>query len=466
MARKINDSTLKNYLAKTSKPELIAWLMERCQQDERLRASLLDLVTPKEDAKALTSEIRSRIRKAWQLSKRKDGWKMALPISRELDQVLTSIWGLMDKDCLTEAEKLLVVFIQAAEKGMAHIDDSYGYLWPTCQQGVTLWGQVWARIEPRDSKELAELVYGQIHHNDCAVKDDMILKFAEALGEAGLRALQWRLKGDLAALPQPDSKAKFPDFGRVQVAGWLEEIADALGDVDEYIAIVESEQQVKTYALPVARRLFEAARLQEALAFLEKGTGHRGFHHGEPYDYPTLKTKILAGLGRGDEARETLWKEFATYLSVSTFESILEMTPEVQQAQARARAVSLAEHHRSPEQAAYFLVRLDELQRAASLVEEKQGEISGSMYDVLLKVAQALTEPHPAQAWILYKALTINILDEGRYKAYPHAARYLMRMEELADTAGIQPHQAEFVTSLRQAHGRKSSFWAKVKTHS
>lgn len=81
-------------------------------------------------------------------------------------------------------------------------------------------------------------------------------------------------------------------------------------------------------------------------------------------------------------------------------------------------------------------------------------------------MAQALAEPHPAQAWILYKALTIDILDEGRYKAYPHAARYLMRMEELADTAGIQPRQAEFIASLRQAHGRKSSFWAKVKTHS
>ena len=466
MARKITDKALKSYLAKASKPDLIAWLLERCQEDERLRASLLDLVTPKENAKDLTSEIRSRIRKAWQLSKRKDGWKMALPISRELDQVLASIQGLMDKGCLAEAETLLVVFVQAAENGMAHIDDSYGYLWPTCQQGVALWGQVWARTEPRDSKKLAELVYGHIHNNDYAVKDNMISKFADALGEEGLHTLQWRLKGDLAALPQPDPQAKLPDFERVQVTGWLEEIADALGDIDEYIAIVKAEQQTETYALPIARRLFEAGRLQEALTFLEKGRAHRGFHHGEPYDYPTLKTKILVGLGRGDEARETLWKEFATFLRMSTFESILELTPDQQKAQAYDRAISLAEHHRSPEQAAYFLVRLGKLQRAANLLERRQSDISGSMYDVLLKVAQALAEPHPAQAWIVYKALTVDILDEGRYKAYPHAARYLMRMDELADTAGTQPRQAEFVVSLRQAHGRKSSFWAKVKDHS
>ena len=53
---KKNLSLLKNYLAKISKPELVAWLLDRCQEDERLRASLLDLVTPKEDAKALTGE--------------------------------------------------------------------------------------------------------------------------------------------------------------------------------------------------------------------------------------------------------------------------------------------------------------------------------------------------------------------------------------------------------------------------
>ena len=61
MVRKISDNALKNYLAKTSKPERIARLMERCQEHEKLRASLLDLVTPKDNAKTLTSEIRIHI---------------------------------------------------------------------------------------------------------------------------------------------------------------------------------------------------------------------------------------------------------------------------------------------------------------------------------------------------------------------------------------------------------------------
>jgi len=461
MVRRISDDKLQQYVEAIGKSELIAWLLERCQDDEKLRASLLDLVTPKGNTDALADEIRGRIHQAWQLAKRRDGWKMALPISRELDQALDSIRSLMDKGSLAEAEKLLVSFVQAAEKGMTSVDDSYGYLWPTCHRGVTLWGEVWAQIQPRDVKYLTDLVYEHIHDNGYAIKDDMISKFAKALGDEGLRALQWRLKGDLAALPQPDPGERLPNIQRVQVVGWLKEIADTLGDVDEYIAIIESEQQVQTYALSVARRLFEAGRLQEALAYLEKGTAR--FISGEPDDYPTLKSKTLIALGRKDEAKEIFWQEFAGSLSTSAFEKILELTPDTEKDHAHQRAAALAERHRAPERGAYFLVEMHALERAARLIQQRQGEISGVFYDTTVKVAEALTEPYPAQAWTLYKILLLNILNESRYKAYPHAARYLICMQELAVAAGIQAQQTEFVQHLRQVHGRKSSFWAKAK---
>jgi hypothetical protein len=170
---------LRTYLETTGKPELVAWLLERCQDDGKLRACLLDLVTPKAHTDVLAGEIRGRIRQAWQLAKRRDDGKMALPISRELDQVLVSIRSLMDKGDLAKAQKLLVSCVRVAEKGMANIDDSDGYPWPTCQQGVTLWGEVRARIEPRDTKQLAGLVYDHIHDNGYAVTNNRITHFAK-----------------------------------------------------------------------------------------------------------------------------------------------------------------------------------------------------------------------------------------------------------------------------------------------
>jgi len=235
-----------------------------------------------------------------------------------------------------------------------------------------------------------------------------------------------------------------------------------LGDLDEYIAVTKSEHQIEIYALPVARRLFEAGRLEEALAYLEKGTTK--FIAGELYDYPTLKSTILIALGRTDEAREILWREFAGSLSTSTLEKILELIPEAQQDQARQKATALAESYRFPDQGAYFLIRVSEFDRAARLVQQRQDEISGSSYETLLKVADALASAYPSQAWTLYRILLLDILNESRYKAYGHAADYLLRMEQLAVDAGIQSQQTEFVQTLRQTHGRKSSFWAKVET--
>jgi hypothetical protein len=465
MVEKITYDKLSSYLQKVGKPELIACLMARCREDEKLRASLLDLVAPKEEAKALASEISARISRAWRLSDHRDGWKMALPISRELDHVLTSIQSLMDKGCLIEAEKLLVAFVKAAEKRMADVDDSYGYLSPACQEGVTLWGEVWSRIEPRDTVQLANLVYGHIHDDDYGVKDGMISKFAKALGDEGLHALQRRFRGALAKLPPPNPEEPYwkRDFRRRQIVGWLKDIADSLKDVDEYIAISEAEQQIETDAMEISRRLFDAERFQEALAFLEKCCANQGSVRGEPYDYSSLRRKILIALGRTQEARDTLWQEFMKGLGLFTFEKVLELTPEEQKDTIHRKAVSLAEQYRSPEHGAYFLVQMNELERAARLIEQRQDEISGSWYSSLSKVAEALADSYPSQAWLVYRSLLLDILDGARYKAYSHGPKYLMLMEQLAKKTNLQSQQAEFVQMLRQKHGRKSSFWAKVK---
>jgi hypothetical protein len=461
MTHKISDDELRSYLEAASKADLIAWLMERCDEDERLRASLLDLVTPKEKVGLLVEEIRGRLEQALQQSGHRDGYRLMPEISRELDDTLVSIQSLIDRDCPVQAEKLLADFIGAVEQYIDRAAGSYEHLWFTGQRAVTSWGQAWAGIAERDPQQLATLVYGHIHANNYRVKDDMIPAFAAALGSEGLRALQRHLKDDLDAQP---AGRDTHGSGRRRIAGWLKQIADGLGDVDEYIAIVKSEDQEGTEVVPVARRLFTAGRLQEALACLQNPPS--SYAANESYDYPKLKSQILAALGRKDEACEVYWQEFTKYPSMSTFERILELTPDEDKAEARQKAAALAESHRSAEQAAHFLVQINELDRAARLVQQRLGEISGTFYSTVAEVAQALEQSHPLQAWELYRILLLDVLNRAYSKAYHHAVDYLVHMEELAQRAGIQSQQAEFMATLRQTHGRKSSFWAKVKTNS
>jgi predicted aconitase len=68
------------------------------------------------------------------------------------------------------------------------------------------------------------------------------------------------------------------------------------------------------------------------------------------------------------------------------------LTPDEDKTEARQKAAALAESHRSAEQAAHFLVQINELDRAARLVQQRLGEISGTFYSTVAEVAQALVE--------------------------------------------------------------------------
>jgi hypothetical protein len=451
MSKKISDNKLREYINQIDKEALVEWLIEQCQYDNRLRSSLLDLATPREAAETLVSEIRSRINNAWAKSRSRDGYRQALPISKELDLVLQSINSIIEKGCYTEAEKILVRYIEAAEKYGVEIDDSHGYLWPTCKAGITLWGKVWARIEPRDKIKLAELVYYHVHNNVNGLKDDIITDFKDALGIGGLQHLKEKLLKDYKALP--DSK-------KYTLCWQLENIADALDDVDFFIEVNQMKGKISRDAIPIARRLYEARRYEEARAYI--GEADYFQFPDEPYDYATLKSKILVAVGRGDEALKTLWNDFSQHLSSNTLENILQLSDSDKHEQVRQKACKIAIEHKDIYSAISFLAQQDQLFTAANLISQRQSEISGEAYYSVLPVAEKLKEQFPAQAWILFKVLTVDILESNRYKAYGHAAGYVRTMGLLSSQAGIEAKQTEFLEYLKQKHGRKNSFWEKV----
>ena len=82
----------------------------------------------------------------------------------------------------------------------------------------------------------------------------------------------------------------------------------------------------------------------------------------------------------------------------------------------------------------------------------------------LAKLAEERTAHHIEV--FCYRALLEDILDEGRSRAYGHAARYLKRLGELDGVVGSYgpavDHE-EYVGRLRDRHGRKYAFWRRVE---
>jgi Family of unknown function (DUF6880) len=105
------------------------------------------------------------------------------------------------------------------------------------------------------------------------------------------------------------------------------------------------------------------------------------------------------------------------------------------------------------------------LDLAAKLVLDHRETWDGRHYGALVPAAQALEEAHPAAATVLYRALIDDILMRARSLAYGHAARYLARLEALADRIDRSPDlpdHAAYRANLERAHGRKTGFWSLV----
>jgi hypothetical protein len=383
----------------------------------------------------LVPELKQVIRGAWaRVRKSREPWKLARPIASELAPVLTALDRMIDRGDAAAAEEVLHQFIKAADKDIGDVDDSHGHLWPLCQEAVTLWGKAWGKITSRDTAQLAVLVFEGVHDNGYAIRDHMIRDFAQALGRDGLQSLKSLLLAQHEANVANDTRE---DWKRNEPLRHLEDVADAMGDVDMYIDIKRRCGLEGIYATPIARRLLDAGRAPEAMEYLNRADPTRSHASGEHDDFTTLRFKVLRALGRDDEARATLWQAFRSNLNGTALDQVLAMTPDEKRSSLMDEAYAAAEVYPNRLAAAKFLVERGQGVLASKLIDTRPEEYDGRYYDSLLELARSLQDKFPASAWTLYRALLLSILDEKRSKAYHHAAEYLAIARDLAERAHL-----------------------------
>jgi hypothetical protein len=96
-------------------------------------------------------------------------------------------------------------------------------------------------------------------------------------------------------------------------------------------------------------------------------------------------------------------------------------------------------------------------------VKAGTGTLDGEYYSTLLPMAKTMeAEGRYLSASIIYRALLDSILERKYYKAYPYAARYLRKLDALAEDIeewqNLGEHE-KYLNWLNQVHGKKTSFW-------
>ena len=257
-----------------------------------------------------------------------------------------------------------------------------------------------------------------------------------------------------------------------------QDIADRRGDVDAYIALEQAIMPGRPAVAEIARRLLDADRAAEALDWIRRPLGSQGRvvtretlaageagFDGQARERIDVEIRALDALGRHAEAQALRWRGFETFLDADMLRAHLAKLPDFEDEEVLERALDHVARHDDAHRALAFLVAWPSLDRAARLVRDRRSEWRGDAYRLLGLAAEVLEPDHPAAATLLLRRMIDDILGEGRSSAYPHAARYLQALDEMAPrlpAGAAEPAPDAYRAGLRRVHGRKYGFWSLV----
>jgi hypothetical protein len=442
----------------------------------RLRFELAGAQSPGE----LAREVRKRLT-AIARSRSFVDWQGVRSLADDLDTQRRAIVETVAKVNPQEALDLLWRFMVLASSVFERCDDSNGVVIGVFHEACNDMGDV-ALQAGSDPTALADQAFAGLIVNDYGQFDQLIRVLAPALGQAGLEHLRHRMI-DLSNRPvkkpaekdrvkigwssagpiYADEMAERSRVSTVRLA--IQEIADALGDVDAFIEQYEGEtRKVPKIAAGIARRLLSAGRVQEAWQTIEATEHPRrsGSWDWPDFEWEDARIDVLEALGRADDAQAARWGCFERSLSSTHLRAYLKRLPDFDDLEAEKKALDYAQRSRNLLQALSFLISWPALDRAADLVLHRSDELDGDHYEILTRAADALADKHPLAATRVLRAMINFSLTNSRSTRYKHAARHLLDCAGLSsaieDFREFEPHVV-YEAGLRRAHGRKSSFW-------
>lgn len=441
----------------------------------RLRLELAGSEGPelvaKEVSKRLTTIARSRSFVDWHKHRE---------LVQDLDAQRRAISEQVAKTNPNEALDLMWRFLSLAQSVYERCDDSSGSVGDVFSEACEELGEIAKRADV-DPIQLADQTYAALNDNNYGQFDGLIKSMAPSLGTRGLEHLKERIER-LAETPvqkPPEEERKVIGYGSggniyadqleeqhrksvVRIA--LKDIADAMGDVDGFIAASgDAGKSSPQIATEIARRLLDAGRADEALTAINSIDTEK--FRWLPSEWEDTRLEILKVLGKNDEAQTSRWKYFEQRLSTAHLRAYLKRLSGFDDVEVEQKAFEFAFRYPSFIQALSFFTSWPELRWAEKLILERYSELDGDHYEVLSPAAEALAGKFPLAATLLLRAMITFALEQSRTKRYRHAARHLAECDSLSSSIsdfGQHPTHADFVSRLRSKYSRRTSFWSLV----
>lgn len=438
-------------------PERLAdELLRLADGDEELRRRL-ELLVREDDAESLAGELARQIADL-RLRERFTSYGESFSFAAELRGLVEAVREKVMPSLPGRAFELADALMLQDSVVFERVDDSSGVVGDVYRDACLLWLDAAARSAR--GEDWVELIRERVAGDGYGARDPLLPNAGRLLDESHLRRLARSYEPDSDGTA-PDAATNFP-LDRRRGWGYVAQVAKALRDPVLYERAHSFGRRVDDrLRLEVVRLCIDWGQIDEALARLEDASSSDG------YERDSLLLECYER--RGDTARqiELLWKLFEASPDHGRYSRLLDLTPEGERNAARDRARDAALRHPHPPTVVEFLLRSGWQDEAERVAIERSNGFDGVHYGTLLELAGlAASSKRPLIEVVCYRSLLRDILDDGRSKAYGHAARYYFRLAEIdLDLPGYAPLQDHeiLVAGLRRDHGRKRAFWSRVE---
>ncbi|MEZ5337477.1 MAG: hypothetical protein R3F46_04360 [bacterium] len=221
------------------------------------------------------------------------------------------------------------------------------------------------------------------------------------------------------------------------------------------------------------RELFPIDKLKLAQLYFARGEAQTAWDWLEQIPQPAfnlhdrddeLRLLVLDALGRKAEQVKLAQRMLAAEPGLPGLERLLAALPQEERDAVRRKELDRAAQGRNWScSSALFLLEAGEPGMAARYTVERHEQVDGAQYHHLRVLADGLEPAGELLATaVCYRALLDSILERKYSKAYPYAAKYLLRLNALAEKIGDWqglPDHGDYKLNLRVEHGKKRSFW-------
>jgi hypothetical protein len=234
-------------------------------------------------------------------------------------------------------------------------------------------------------------------------------------------------------------------------------------DVRAYVTLCEQSELSARDCLVVATMLKSKRKLNEALAWVDRGLAVEKTHpHASMarYDLAKLKRELLTKLDRGGDALQEAWTEFREYPSTFGYQELMRFVPKAERAAWHAKAMDVAEQ---ADLGAFIELALEtrEIERLARrLRAATDAEIEEVSHYQTEPAARRLGTSHPDLAARVYRGLGMRILAAKKSKYYDAALSHFENAGRCYERSGPLDEWTALVAAVRTAHHRKVGFMA------